>query len=466
MQNKELGAGGKRLTATGGKSRRRIIDSPYWPDIRGVFIGIALVGTLVALRDTPRRAPHDLRIEARDVAYDALASNIQARRHPNGRSREYILAGGLQYYTLWTRDFSMSVGGALVAREFNAVRDTLDEIFELQRHDGLLPRHVDNLNANLRWASALVKLKLPFKPPFEPWFESENGVLTIDQNLSIPWAASRYVLWTEDREFALRWLDSALRAVAFIERDFWEKGLVSKQPPYSDWEDSVQRTGRVALTNELYYLAVKGLADWSDWLGKKKQAQELTKKAESFRKRFLEFFWDESRGVLTNFEGDDRLTADANLFGVIHRILTPAQAKRAMSALRASELWQPMPGRPTTPDYTDAMKAETVLIAQTADYHDQMYWSWIAAAAAIAEHASGNCRGYRQIMHALNQQLIRDETVYEVWEKKRGTQVLVPVSRITYRSEKPFTWGAAWYLEAEARAHECAPSLDKASGAR
>jgi glycogen debranching enzyme len=198
----------------------------------------------------------------------------------------------------------------------------------------------------------------------------------------------------------------------------------------------------------LYVLALRGLSDWAREIGRKSESARFAKRAEAAHTAFLKFFWDEERGVISNFEGDSRLTADANLLAVIHGIVTPARAEQIMRALRAGPLWTPMPGRATWPDYPLSLKSETVRLVHTEDYHDSMYWGWLTAAAAMAEQSVGNCRGYWRIMNQLSEQIVNDQAVYEVLELDPRRGKLKPVRRFTYKSEKPFSWGAAYYLKA------------------
>jgi glycogen debranching enzyme len=363
----------------------------------------------------------------------------------------YLVAGAHQFKSLWARDFSMSVAGALAIGANQVVHDSLEALFQFQRKDGLLARGVDDVSIQARVVLALIGITPDLKGPLRASYISENQVPSIDSNAIVPWAASEYLAATGDREFARAWFAGAEAAIGFLEREYFVDGLIGRQPPYSDWEDSVQRTGRVAQTNIYYILSLRGLGSWAALLGQEAKAAEYALKAELAVARFRDFFWIPGRHILRNFEGDDHLTADANLMAVTHHLVTESQAREIMATLRESPLWQPMPGKPTWPDYAASRKDIFVKLVGLSAYHDRMVWLWITAMAAMAEREVGNCAGYREIMQRLSDRIAADGTVHEVFDVKKGGR-LVPVVRPLYRAEAPFTWSSALYLEAASRA--------------
>ncbi|MCC7441471.1 MAG: hypothetical protein IT285_07550 [Bdellovibrionales bacterium] len=389
--------------------------------------------------------------EAWSLAVSALQHNVVPVDGPEGTENlEIVLAGAHQFRTSWSWDFAFASEGLLGIGRERAVRDTLASFFERRRADGLLPRVLDSLPIELRVVLGLTRIARGFKGPLKPWYVSENKAVSPIPNLTLVAAASRYVQASHDAAFARRWYPVARSAVAFVEREWGEDGIIARQQPFSDWEDSVRREGRVAFTNLLYVRALQAIGEWAAYLGEAEQARQDALAAEFTLGRVLEVFWDESRGVLRNYVGDDtRLTADANLFAVANRMLTGARAGRAMGVLRASPLWLPMPGRPTWPEYPGSMKSFFVTIGGMRDYHDRLYWPWITALAARAERALGNCADYERIMAQLDRLFVEHDEVGEVYRlTARGG--LAPVKRLLYRSEAPFTWASGMYIEAAA----------------
>lgn len=412
-----------------------------------VFLGLAGTASASGFDSTSARA-----IAAQNIFFNT--ARLVDPANP-GAERHYLLAGANQFRTLWTRDLSMSVKGAIAAGQTKAAHDSLEAIFKFQRADGLLPRVIDNEGIASRVILGLLGLSPRFKEPLRGWYETEYDVIAIDSNVCAIWAAGEYLQHTGDLAFARRWLAAAETTLAFIERRFVVDGLISHQPPFSDWEDSVRREGRVALTNIYYVLALRALSEWSELVGAHEAAASYALQAELTTSRVRDYFWIPERGVLRNFEGDDHLTADANLMAVAYSLLPLEQARSVMQVLRASPLWRPMPGLPTYPKYDRKLIGTNVKIAGITGYHDSYHWFWITALAAKAEKAVGNCAGYRAIMDALAHQIASDGFIAEIYKLRKDGLTLRPARSWIYRSEEPFTWNSALYLEAASEGGEC-----------
>jgi glycogen debranching enzyme len=388
------------------------------------------------------------RDRALEIAEAGLLSNIAAIADDSGREHRFVLAGGHQFHTLWTRDFAMASAGVLAMGQGQAVKDSLDTIFANQRADGLMPRLIDHENNIIRIMFATIGVRLPFEFPLHINFVSENGILTIDGNALLPWAASHYIEVTGDRDAAQRWWPVAVRSLEFLEREYWDSGLIGKQPPFADWEDSVARKGRVAFTNEAYLLALRGLSGWARFLGMDSSADDYARRAGEFQKRFHDFFWIPGRNMIRNFEGDDHLTADANLMAVAHGLVSPDEAAAIMETLRASPLWKPMPGRVTWPDFANHDKDIFVRIFGLPDYHDSLYWLWLSSLAAEAERAVGEAGACETILDQVSGLVVSKDSLQEIYKLQKDRVRLKPVRRFFYRAEVPFTWSSGMFVHA------------------
>src|SRR4051812_23567939 len=109
-----------------------------------------LVAALAALRAAHAGTEQPPRDRALEIARAGLVSNIARLEDSSGREWQFLLAGGHQFHTLWTRDFGMASAGALALGQTQAVRDSLEVIFANQRADGLMPRLIDHSNAVVR----------------------------------------------------------------------------------------------------------------------------------------------------------------------------------------------------------------------------------------------------------------------------------------------------------------------------
>jgi len=386
----------------------------------------------------------EIRNSAIQIATQALKTNTAQIDH-----QHYLLAGYKQFRNLWVRDLSMSTSGALAVGLEKPVHDSLEAIFTFQRADGLLPRLIDNKDGQIRAVLGVAGIRQPFQAPLKAWYESENKITTIDGNLTVPWAASNYIAKTGDLQFAHRWFTAMEKSIQYLERNHLEGGLISKQQGFADWEDSVNRNGRVAFTNLFYVLALRGAARWAEAIHRSDKFAEYQQKADAQAIRFKEYFWDSNKKVLRNFDGDDRYTADANLLAITQKVLPEKEAREAYDALRNSPLWGPIPGRPTWPNYTNDMKSIFVKSIGLGGYHDRLHWIWLSALGAKAAAAVGDFKEYQRIMHALELQIVKFGQVHEVYRFKERSKQLTPFKNAIYRAEVPFTWSSAMFLEAE-----------------
>jgi hypothetical protein len=404
----------------------------------------AFWGGMMMLLGVENGSADEIRKTAIQFATQTLITNTASIE-----DQQYLLAGYKQFRNLWIRDLSMSTSGALSVGMEKPIRDSLAAIFSFQREDGLLPRLIDNKDGQIRAVLGVAGIRQSFKAPLKGWYESENKITTIDGNVTAPWAASKYLLKTGDLQFAHRWFSAMEKSLQYLEKNNLEGGLISKQQGFADWEDSVDRKGRVAFTNLFYVLALRGAAQWSSMINKPDRAVYYQQKADAQAIRFREYFWDSKRKILRNFDGDDRLTADANLLAITEKILSPEESRDTYESLRKTPLWAPIPGRPTWPNYTSNMKSIFVKSIGLGGYHDRLYWIWLSSLGARAAAAVGDCKEYQRIMQYLELQIVKFGQVHEVYRFKEKINRLSPFKNAIYRAEVPFTWSSAMFLEAE-----------------
>jgi len=415
-----------------------------------IFLFFSIDTTSASLSDEQTKLRY--RGEAWGIAVQNLFFNSIPVDDPSAPTGERfcLLAGGTHYRTLWARDFATAVPGALVGGFRQQVSDTLEVLFQYQRSDGLFPRTVDNIPIERRVILGLLGTTLPYEQPLKGWYLTEYNSITIDQNVLVPWAAGEYVAVIKDREFAKRYFAAAEKALAFVEKDYVEDNLITKQPRFSDWQDSIARIGRVALINIYYKLALDRMSGWAKFLKDDKKAAQYAERAEKVKAAFEAYFWWPERKIIRNFEGNDTIAADANLMAVVHRMVSTDKAVQIMATLRASPLWKPMPGRATYPEYDDKLKGRNLKLAGISDYFDKMHWVWITALGARAERALGNCDQYHTIIDWVSKRIANDGDIYEVYDLLKDGETLKPVNRPLYHSEHPFSWSSGMYLEATA----------------
>ncbi|MDE2491342.1 MAG: hypothetical protein KGM24_10870 [Elusimicrobia bacterium] len=377
------------------------------------------------------------RENARAVAERSLRSNV---RDLGGRP--VLTAGARQFRMVWTRDACFAAGGLIAAGRADAARGTLGAILSFRRADGLLPRLLDSGSWAARVAWASVGRELPLTGALKPNYVGEHFCAAIDGNALACWAGelcaaadgagpafAREVL--PALEGALRWYDGRLK-----------DGLVV-QPPFSDWQDSVRaRRGRVFFTNLLYWRAHEALAALARRAGG--DAAPWTARAEALRARIRGFFWDERRGAYRSLEDGGPLSPDGLLFAIVWGFSGPEESRRLIAALDAAGAWTPWGPRCAVPDYPFSARGWITRLAGVPDYHDRLVWLWQSALAVRALRAAGEEARAERLADALAGILERDGAAGEVYEPDDGR----PVVRRLYRSEAPFSWAAAFCVEA------------------
>lgn len=379
------------------------------------------------------------------VAAKALSDNTH--RFASGK---HLAAGGHQFRSLWTRDFAFAARGLLALKRYDVVRAQLALLFSKARpSDGLLPRTIDNRPPQLRvMLHSLAKLipgwtpRLKLKDPLKAQHIDEHGSLSIDSNLLVLKTATDYVDKSGDRTFFETHKASLVRIFRFYDRYRQRDGLIS-QPAYADWQDSVKREGKSFYINMLYYVVARRLSRDPAFKVKRRELRAL-------RKQIDARFFDAKSGLYRSLEKGPWTSLDGNLLAIDWGYL-PARSRRAKklyASLTRHRLFNSnggLPGFNTTPDYPKGWAHLATRAARLTHYHDRVYWSWLMALSAKISHRMGDTKRAERVLGKLADNAQRDGTVVEVY---RHEPALRPWSSWIYKSERPFSWGAGFVVDA------------------
>lgn len=350
-----------------------------------------------------------------------------------------LAAGWSQFRTLWTRDFCFSVPGLLHAGHADVVDRQLRALLAHQRNDGLIVRGLDVVDPKLRVLlnTALRPLPRRLRTPsyvgrtLLPEYLGEHGTPAIDSNVLVIQAIGQYVDHTGDASLFTDNLEAIAKAVDYYIRQF-NDGLIS-QPGFSDWQDSASREGpglylHVLLLRAARHLRANGVAcAWE----------------EPLREKVAQSFFDQRRGMFTQDVTHSQVPLEANLW-IIESDLLPDVVSRSdlYKRLKACALWDRV-GVPITPRYPSSAVSWTTKAVGLRHYHDGLRWSWLMAEAARTAKLVGDPAESDRIYAALQALTEASGKVAEVYELEANT----PVKRGFYRSESPFSWGAAKVIE-------------------
>ena len=372
----------------------------------------------------------------RELALRSLLANVEPLA-----SGPALTAGRRQFRSIWTRDFCFASGGLVAAGRRDAARSTLRLILSFQRADGLLPRLLDSASWAARVAWGALGREAPLTGALKPNYVGEHWAPAIDGNALAAWTAERASAGEGGGAFAAEVLPAVEKALLYYDPRL-KDGLVV-QPPFSDWQDSVRaRRGRVFFTNLLYWKGLRSAAELARRAGR--GGADWSSRAGRLEEAINRFFWDEGRGTYRNLEAGGPLSSDGCLFSMLWGFGGPERGRRTLAALDGAGIWTPWGPRCAVPDYSFLGRGWITRAAGIPDYHDRMVWLWQSALAVRSLKAVGENARARALALSIAKILERDGGCCEVLEGDDG----LPVRRLFYRSETPFSWSSAMTVEA------------------
>ncbi len=402
------------------------------------------------------------------IARDSLDANIYNLACPGTilpvreQSDIYLAAGAHQFKSLWTRDFCFSSRGLFHLHQSSIVRDQLELILANTRAcDGLVPKVLDSTSPTLKGLGVSVKKLFCNSPPhvslndhLKPYYTDDTGGEAIDSNVLVLLTAYDYA----DRTPDWPWWNRQLPTLVHIYRYYDSKqdasdGLIV-QPSFSDWQDSVKRNGKTFYTNLIYYLVSKRLAIFPEFQITPSKLQLLRNGIES---RFFAKDWGIYRSIVGSGSTGDptypQFSLDANLLaidlGYFDNDPDRDRAKKVYASLKETPLWRgggaDMPGYVTWPDYPRDWIGWKNKVSGLCHYHDEMYWSWLIALSAKIAWTMGDTDESLAIMDRLTCLAQRDRYIVEIYSP---TQDLPAFNSRLYAAESPFSWGAAFVVDA------------------
>lgn len=366
-----------------------------------------------------------------------LKQNLQRTQEGN-----FFVAGGNQFKTMWVRDFCYSVPGLLRAGYSEIVEKQLCLIYQYQNQDGFLPRGIDVTNPKARvvWNTFFSGVPFPIKYEngnLKPEYLGEHHTPAFDSNLLFIKGCCQLAQYTKSN---LILTNDEVRGLFNIYK-FDSAGLIS-QPAYSDWQDSVRREGRLLLTQLLFLEVMVTLRNFQIKIFEDDQLQKM-------EKRIIEKYFMADQKLFREQEGNDRISLDSHiLFLSSKEILKNISREDVFGSLLKSNLWikNLVPGIPVSPVYSPNDISWTTKIVGLRHYHDGFHWGWLVAEAYRVCKLMGSNEEAARIGKVFSESNEGFKYLSEIYNL--SDENLVPVSRPFYKSECPFTWTAAKWVEA------------------
>jgi glycogen debranching enzyme len=345
---------------------------------------------------------------------------------------EMLAAGGAHFRSLWVRDFCISVPGLLKCGYAELVARQLLSFYNYRSERGQIPRGLDVVSPKLRvtW-----NLFLPRNPSFmsyegkglRPEMLGEHKTPSYDSNVLFVLAALDYQAATKVPLFSSRQLEELLSYYSPS-----SDGLFV-QPAFSDWQDSARREGRILFTHLLYLKAAMGL--------------NLEKDVERIRRLIREHFFDGT--FFRESPSRNQISLDSHLFILTNQIAIDGVDRRTLYAnLKSHPIWSlgAIPGVPVFPAYSRKEISWTQKMIGLEAYHSGFVWGWLAAEAVKCAAQYGDEAEADRILTFFEAKTRAEEYLSEIYSSEP-----VDFSRyksLIYKSESPFSWTAAKWIEA------------------
>lgn len=379
----------------------------------------------------------------------ALATIEQNIQHT--QEGKFVSAGKHQFKTLWVRDFCYSVPGLLQAGYVELVENQLKLIFKyrkkLDEDAVLIARGIDVTDPKIRvlWNTFFRNIEYPksYKNySLTPEYLGEHKTPAYDSNLLFLRACFQLMTFT-GKNFLLN-PEQVKALISFYKTN--QKGLFT-QPSFSDWQDSAKRNGPLLLTHVLYLEVLVKINTLFPSL--------ITDfKSESFEKIIIENFFDAKKYLFVEDLGRDKnepsqYSLDSHAFILSNKdLLSQIDKNKLYANLKESPLWKNhlIPGIPVYPEHISKNVSWTTKAVGLRHYHDGFHWGWLAAEAFKLTQIYNDPTEGNKIIDVFNQANMSLDFLAEIYNAQDGK--LMPQGNWIYKSECPFTWTAAKWIEA------------------
>lgn len=357
-----------------------------------------------------------------------------------------LRAGGHQFASLWTRDFCFAVPGLMAIGQKSVAQNHLQLLLDSVTVEGWVPRLLDDERSALkvlRWT--LGRKILPRHTPsrvskkaLRREYLGEHRTLAYDGGALLYLASLQAGMPATEEN-----LEAIKRIVKFYERlsDDFTKPI--PQTAFSDWQDSARREGPRDFVN---YLVLRVLRDAVSrgWIEKEALLEfEIT-----FNQEFMPGVLRPEVSLHSVGRGERQVSLETHLFRIQDALSSGQKevAQKLWKALKDHTVYHrtKIPGVPVDPEYADDQISFFTKAVGLRHYHDRLCWTWLAAETAKTAKLVGDVDEADRIFRRLEDICDAYGDVPEVLDPES----LQAFETLLYRSEMPFSWGAAKIIEA------------------
>jgi glycogen debranching enzyme len=378
------------------------------------------------------------------IAAENLRSGIEERRTQDGQVMKILHAGYRNFRESWGRDFGFASYGLIALQEFQTIKDTLEAFFSYQTPEGRLPVKLHSLSVLNRFIHSILNREQSIEGPLRPKYIAGHGTVSLDGQGLLIIAAVNYIRLSQDHEFAQAMWGGLKRGVDWLTGFVMDpnEGLL-RQSAFSDWADTIARSGRILYTNVIYWKALSEMANLASQLGHSAEETELTRRKSRVEHAIQTRFWSHDLGYFITGDTWVNLSSAGNLLAIAWGLASEDQSNSILDVMRSVGMAEPVPTRVVYPAYQRKYISIENRLAGLADYHTEAAWLWIGAWHTIALARANRLEEANQLLCRISEIIIRDQQVHEVYDVHGK-----PISRLWYKSESPLTWSAGMVVYA------------------
>ena len=377
------------------------------------------------------------------IAMENLKLGIELRHLPNGDAKHILCAGHRNFREPWARDLSFALFGLMEIGETEAARESLEVFLHFQKPSGQFPIKCYSTGIVDRYLHSLFGRKQPTEFPLHPKYYSGHHTISLDGNALLVIACFNYASYSGDLDFVRTHWEALKQAVYWLEGQALGGSSLLYQEAYSDWADSLARTGHVLYTNVIYWKVLSEMADFSKKIGSADDIRPWQEKADQTKEAILSKLWRPDLGYFIASQQFENLSSAGNLLAIAWGLATKKQAESIFEALDRFKMADPVPTKVMQGIVPEKYIALENRFAGIPEYHTQAAWLWIGAWHVIALAHAGKTVEAEEVLERILHIVNRDKIVYEVYGVDGNY-----LNTCWYTAEAPLTWSAGMIIYA------------------
>ncbi|HUF37392.1 MAG TPA: hypothetical protein VMN57_02615 [Anaerolineales bacterium] len=385
----------------------------------------------------------DLTGLAYEIAERDLRAGLEVRTLEDGTRHIVLCAGARNFREPWARDTGFAAYGLLELGAFPEAKDALKVFLLTQSVSGQFPVKIHSTDILDRFLYSLFDRQQPIEEPIRPKYITAHNTVSLDGNALLVNAVIHYAEQTGDQDFVAEHWDGLARAMEWLAGHADDDDPLLRQAPFSDWADTISRTGKVLYTNVIYWKAVAEMGAAAARLGREAEARDYERTALELRKALMSEFWRQDLGYFVTSTFFDNLSSSGNLLAIAWGLASEEQAHRILDAMRFFGMAIPVPTKAVHRAYPRQFVAIENRVGGIADYHTYFAWLWLGAWHVIALARVGRMEEASELIYNMSRVIVRDGAVHEVYAPNGAY-----ASNLWYTSESPLTWSAGMFVYA------------------